>query len=863
MAPKTLTGLELDLDDAPVRDSELFLVDGNNLAYRAFFALPEELATSEGFPTGALLGFTNMLFKLLADYKPKGVAVAWDTRPVHRHAIAEEGDVVYKEGRRPMADLLAEQFPYFRPIVEAFGYRNLEFEGWEADDVIATLATRADAAGLKTAVVSTDRDAFQLVTGNVALMMTPRGVSDVQVYTPERVEARYGIRPDQIPDFIGLKGDTSDNIPGIPGIGDKTAGQLIAQYGSLEDVIAHADELSPARRKNVTEFADQARLSKELATMRRDLDIDCDPSQLVLAPPDRSELREMFRRFEFRNLLNRIDELDAAVPAAARTVVPGTSVAWREGPLPEAISGRVALAVADGRFALAGDDGVVVGEWQPELAVRFRGAELVAHDAKALPRLGVQPADDTLIAAYLIEPGRPAYELDDLAAEYGVEALPEPATEEETAALVRAAEVPRRLAGVLRERLRERGSEQLYDRIELPLTAVLAAMEDAGVKIDTYRMGEITARLADRVEELESKAYELAGEEFMLGSTQQVARILFEKLELTPGRKGKTGYSTDTRVLQRIRQDHEIVPVLEEWRELSKLMNTYLGPLPTLLGVDGRLHTTFNQTVAATGRLSTSNPNLQAIPIRTELGREIRSAFVAETGHRLVSADYSQVELRILAHVSGEPRLRDAFSRGEDIHAATAAEVLGKDQATLTKDERNVAKMVNFGIIYGISSFGLSENLEIPREQAQEYIDTYLARFPMVQDFIQRTIEQAERDGYVTTLLGRRRPVPEIRASNRQTHSLGERLAVNSVMQGTAADVIKVAMVNIERRLRDEGRASRLVLQVHDELLVEAPDAEVSTVKEILRSEMCSAYPLDPPLAVDVGAGDNWREAKD
>ena len=596
--------------------------------------------------------------------------------------------------------------------------------------------------------------------------------------------------------------------------------------------------------------------------MRRDLDLGADPAQLVLSPPDRSELREMFRRFEFRGLLNRIDELDDAVPALER-IVAGTAVPWREGELPEQLAGRVGLAIDGDRFALAQDDGVVVGAWSPELATKLRDAQIVAHDYKALPRLTMLPAEDTMIAAYLIEPGRPVYALEDLAAEYGVEAIPEPATEEETAALVRQAEVPRRLAPLLRERLRERGSEELYDRIELPLTAVLAAMEDAGIKIDTYRMGEITARLADRVEELEEKAYELAGEEFMLGSTQQVARILFEKLELTPGRKGKTGYSTDTRVLQRIRQDHEIVPVIEEWRELSKLMNTYLVPLPTLLGEDGRLHTTFNQAVAATGRLSTTNPNLQAIPIRTELGREIRSAFVAEPGHRLVSADYSQVELRILAHVSGEPRLRDAFERGEDIHTATAAEVLGKDPATLTKDERNIAKMVNFGIIYGISSFGLSENLEIPREEAQQYIDTYLARFPMVQDFIQRTIEQAERDGYVTTLLGRRRPVPEIRAQNRQTHSLGERLAVNSVMQGTAADVIKVAMVNIHRRLRDEGRASRLVLQVHDELLVEAPDAEVSIVKELVRSEMCAAYPLDPPLAVDVGAGDNWREAKD
>jgi DNA polymerase-1 len=862
MAPKTLTGQELQLDDGPARDSELFLVDGNNLAYRAFFALPEELATSDGHPTNALLGFTNMLFKLLADYRPKGVAVAWDSRPVHRAAVAGAADVVYKKGRKPMPDLLREQFPHFRPIVEAFGYRNLEFEGWEADDVIATLATLADEAGVKTTVVSTDRDAFQLVSSNVVLMMTPRGVADVNVYTPERVELRYGIRPDQIPDFIGLKGDTSDNIPGIPGIGDKTAGQLIAQYGSLESVIEHADELSPARRKNITEFAEQARTAKQLATMRRDLELGCDPTELVLAPPDRSQLREMFRRFEFRGLLNRVDDLDEAVPAAPSVQVEGTQVAWREGELPQA-RGRVGLAIADGRFALAQEDGVVVGPWDESLFPRLRDAQIVAHDYKSLPRLTMQPADDTLIAAYLIEPGRSEYAIDDLSAEYGLEVLPEPSTEEETATLIRRAEAPRRLAPRLRERVAERGSQHLYDEIELPLTAVLASMEDAGVKIDTYRMGEITARLADRLEELEARAYELAGEEFMLGSTQQVARILFEKLELTPGRKGKTGYSTDTRVLRSIRGDHEIVPVLEEWRELSKLVNTYLGPLPSLISeADGRLHTTFNQTVASTGRLSTTAPNLQAIPIRTELGREIRSAFVAEEGHRLVSADYSQVELRILAHVSGEPVLREAFSRNEDIHARTAAEVLGKDQATLTKDERNVAKMVNFGIIYGISSFGLSENLEIPREQAQEYIDTYLARFPHVQDFIQRTIEQAERDGYVTTLLGRRRPIPEIRVRNRQTRALGERLAVNSVMQGTAADVIKVAMIRIHDRLREEGRTARLVLQVHDELLLEAPETETSATKELVREEMCRAYPLDPPLAVDVGMGDDWNEAK-
>ena len=849
--PKTVEGTELQLDDGPVRDCDLFLVDGNNLAYRAFFALPEELATSDGFPTNALLGFTNMLFKLLTDYRPKAVAVAWDTRPTERAAIATTQ--VYKEGRREMADLLREQFPHFRPIVEAFGYENLEFEGWEADDVIATLATRADEAGIKTCVVSTDRDAFQLCSENVCLMMTPRGVQDPQVYTPERVEARYGIRPDQVPDFIGLKGDTSDNIPGVPGIGDKTAGQLIAQYGSVEEVIAHADELSPARKKNILQHADTALESKQLATMRRDLDLDL-----------RSVRDSSSRRRTARSCARCSGASSSATCSTASTCSTRRcrrpsgrrSSARRSAGARGSSSSPRATATPWSRTAPPprATDGVVIGA--PPSRV---DARVIAHDAKTLR---VEPLEDTMLAAYLIEPGRAEYLLDDLAAEYGVEVIPEPVVDEETTALVKAAETPRRLAPLMVARLRERDVERLYRTVELPLTRVLAAMEDAGVKIDTYRMGEITARLADRLEELESRAYELAGEEFMIGSTQQVARVLFEELKLTPGRKGKTGYSTDTRVLRSIRHEHEIVGVIEEWREYSKLLNTYLGPLPTLLGADGRLHTTINQAVASTGRLSTTNPNLQAIPIRTDLGREIRSAFVAEQGHRLMSADYSQIELRILAHVSGEPKLREAFERGDDIHTATAAEVLGVEPGKLTSAQRSVAKMINFGIVYGISAFGLSENLEIPREEAQAYIDAYLARFPLVQDFIERTKEQATRDGYVTSLLGRRRPVPEIRASNRATRSLGERLAVNFVMQGSNADIIKVAMLRIHERLRAEGRASRLVLQVHDELLLEVPDAETGPVRTLVREEMCGAYPLDPPLAVDIGVGDNWAEAK-
>ena len=561
--------------------------------------------------------------------------------------------------------------------------------------------------------------------------------------------------------------------------------------------------------------------------MRRDLELGVDPATSSCSPPDRSELKEIFRRFEFRGLLGADRHAGrgaAGGRAAAGGDLGGGALARGRA---DGARGRVGVAADAERIAVATERRRRRREPQRPTESARDDLDVVAHDAKPL-RLGEPAADDTMLAAYLIDPGRAEYDLDDLMAEYGVELEPEPPAEEETAALVRHAEAARRLAGPLVAKVEERGSERLYRDVELPLSVVLGAMEDAGVRIDTYRMGEITARLSDRIEELEARAYDLAGEEFVLGSPQQLGRVLFEKLELTPGRKGKTGYSTDSKVLRAIRADHEIVPVIEEWRELTKLVNTYLGPLPTLIGEDGRLHTTINQHVAATGRLSTTSPNLQAIPIRTELGREIRSAFVAEPGARLLSADYSQIELRILAHVSGEPKLREAFARGEDIHTATAAEVLGKDPATLTKDERNVAKMINFGIVYGISAFGLSENLDIPKEQAQAYIDAYLARFPHVQAFIARTIAQAAEDGYATSLLGRRRPVPELRATNRQTRGFGERVAVNFVMQGSNADIIKVAMVAIHERLRAEGRGARLVLQVHDELLLEVPETEVS-----------------------------------
>src|SRR3954463_11095595 len=503
---------------------ELFLIDGNSLAYRAFFALPESIATSDGRPTNAIFGFASMLVKILTDYGEVPTVVVWDAGMSGRKEISAD----YKAQRSTRPDLLKLQWPHLRPLVDAFGYSNVSVEGYEADDVIATLAEQAKDRGIPVMVVSGDRDAYQLVEPGVRIMTTSRGITDTKVYDTQGVIDRYGIPPELVPDFIGLKGDTSDNIPGVPGIGDKTAGQLISQYGSLEEGIDHADELSPPRRKNITEHAAVALESKDLATMRRDLDIEWDPDALVLSPPDRSQLREMFRRFEFRNLLNRIDLLDDAVPAAERPPIVGTQGAWREGLVAPADGDGYAV-LAD-RAAAAGDDTVTVGP------IPFRvEARVIAHDAKTAR---VEPLEDTMLAAYLIEPGRAEYLVDDLAAEYGVEVIPDPAADEETTALVKAAETPRRLAPLMVARLREREVESLYREVELPLTQVLAAMEDAGVKIDTYRMGEITARLADMVEELEARTYELAGEEFMIGSTQQVARILFGRLGADGGAQG-------------------------------------------------------------------------------------------------------------------------------------------------------------------------------------------------------------------------------------------------------------------------------------------------------------------------------------
>jgi DNA polymerase-1 len=911
---------------------ELLLIDGNSLVYRAFFALPESIATSKGQPTNAIFGFASMLVKMISEFGVRPTLVVWDAGMSGRKEIYEE----YKGHREERPDLLQEQWPHMQPLVDAFGYENVKVPGYEADDVIATLAGRAREQGIDVTVLTGDRDLFQLIEPGVRVMATGRGVTDTKVYERDTVIERYGIPPELVPDFVGLKGDTSDNIPGVPGIGEKTATQLLQDWGDLEGVLANIDSISGAKRKqNLTDHAENARISKQLATAVRDVEVEVDFDRVIAREPDRSRLRETFREFELRAPLERLEEalgeagaapaerveelieLDAReVPLAELGALEGEFVAiaaLRPGESPddmappppdpdeeleleeeaaeEAVQDEVpvaatspkqpALPAAQGTVTLgqgafdfegpaprgpltvaawAGDE-VLVSEAETLAAFAMARGErsIVAHDWKTIATAD-EPCDapplahDTMVAQYLIDPARRGYPLDELATEAGLGARVAGAD-----GVAERAVLTRVIAERQRARLEEDGLTQLFEDIELPLVDVLVEMERQGVKLDVSRLSEISRRFDKRAIELERLVWELAGEQFTIGSPQQLAPILFEKLKLSRKRRGKTGFSTDARVLNAIRHEHPIIPAIEEWREVTKLKSTYLDAFPELIDDHGRLHTTFNQTAAATGRLSSTNPNLQNIPIRTEQGREIRACFVAEQGCRLISADYSQVELRLLAHIADEPVLKEIFRRGEDVHTATAEAILGgrTDPGTRSK-----AKMVNYGIVYGLSAYGLADRLQIPKEEAQEFIDAYFERFPRVKAFIDATIERAREEGHVATLFGRIRRVPELRSRQFQTRSLGERLAVNMVIQGTAADIIKVAMVRCRDELRTAALGTRLVLQIHDELLFEGPEVEIEDASEIVRREMADAFAMDPPLEVDVGSGENWLEAK-
>ncbi len=857
---------------------ELFLIDGNSLAYRAFFALPESIATSTGVPTNAIFGFASMLVKILTDYGPRATLVVWDKGDTGRREVYAD----YKAQRTTRPDLLKEQWPHLEPLVDAFGYRNLAVEGYEADDVIASIVARARGAEppVPVMVVTGDRDAYQLVGDGVRIMTTSRGITDTRVYDRDGVVDRYGIPPELIPDFIGLKGDTSDNIPGVPGIGDKTAAELLQRFGSLDAVLEHIDEISGAKRKqNLTEHADDARLSKQLATIKRDIPIALDINEFVAQPPDRSKLREVFRDFELREPLRRLEEAlgsaDAAAPAPVAEqalsahVEPATlaqltsrlpsaevGVAVRAPEIPE---GALFPAAESWRFGVHADGAnrVLAGACsRPEdLVEAISERPAIAHDAKSLGLVPRVLAHDTEVAAYLLEPARRAYPFRELCEERGLAAdVEDPAAAD--ALLVQA------LASWQREEIRGRGLTDLLHDVELPLVRVLRDMEQAGCKLDTERLKEISDRVKAEADALERDIFELCGTEFMLGSPRQLEEVLFGSLGLSRKRRGKTGYSTDARVLQAIRDEHPVIPKIERWRELTKLAQTYLDALPQLLGADGRLHTTFNQTAATTGRLSSNNPNLQNIPIRTELGREIRSCFVAEPGNLLVSADYSQVELRLLAHIAGEDVLKDIFRRGEDVHTATACRVFGVTPEQIDPGMRSKAKMINYGIVYGLSAWGMADRLDIPQEEADEFIQRYMTGFPAVARFIEETIEQGTEHGYVSTLFGRRRQVPELRARRWDLRKQGERFAVNMVIQGTAADIMKVAMVRCDHALSDAGLQTRLILQIHDELLFEGPIAEAAQVKQIACNEMQAAFDMDPPLAADVGIGPDWLKAK-
>ncbi len=874
-------------------DHELFLIDGNSLAYRAFFALPESIGTSDGRPTNAIYGLASMLVKIIDEHAPAGVVVAWDAGMSGREVTYD----LYKAQRKPRPDLLREQWPHLMPLVEAFGYTNVRVEGYEADDVIASLVRQAREEGIPVMVVTGDRDAYQLVGDGVRVMSTSRGITETKIYDAEAVVERYGVPPERITDLMGLRGDTSDNIPGVPGIGEKTATQLLQKFGDLEGVLAAVEEISGAKRKqNLVEHADDARMSKQLATLQYEIETGVDLAEAMVAEPDRGVLREFMREFELRAVMERLEEAlpegDAVPGRRVETELEVEAVEGSAGDLGEG-EGPLALAIDGERWAAVDGARILTGSsTQDELAAAISARPLVAHDAKSLgggrhgllaaaAREGVELGldHDTMLAAYLLEPQRRTYELTELAADAGIGIAAGAAPEDQAAdgqlsldgdsdgeAGLDPAEEARlasALADTQRPRIEELGLGGLLREVELPLVHVLAAMEREGLKLDAERLAEVGAGFGERIDTLEKEIFELAGEEFTIGSPQQVGRVLFEELGLTRKRRGKTGYSTDARVLAQIREEHPIVEKIEHWRELTKLKNTYLDSLPDLIDPEtGRVHTTFNQASTTTGRLSSTNPNLQNIPIRTEIGRPVRACFVAEAGARLLSADYSQVELRVLAHVAEEEVLKEIFRAGDDVHAATAAEVFDISREEVDVGQRSKAKMVNFGIVYGLTGFGLADRLNIPRKEGEEFVSRYLERFPAVRAFREQVVERAQEEGYVTTLMGRRRSIPELRSGNPNTRRLGERLAVNTVIQGTAADIIKVAMVRCREALKQSGAATRLVLQIHDELLFEGPPVEMDDAVELVRREMCAAYELDPPLEVDIGVGADWLDAK-
>jgi DNA polymerase-1 len=870
-----------------VTTKRIFLLDGHSLSYRAYFALPPDLATTSGQVTNAVYGFTSMLIKLLTEERPDRIAVAFDKGPpVERLEMYAD----YKADRPETPDQFREQLGLIREVLETLQVPIVEVEGHEADDAIATLALRALDQGMEAVIVTADRDFFQLVRPGIRVMFNRRGISDIVDYDEAAVEARFGLPPEKYLDYVALKGDPSDNIPGVPGVGEKTASRLIQEHGSVEGVLSNVERLTPKLAKAISEAGDQLALNKELARLRTDVDVALEPDASLLGDRDDDAVRRLFNSLEFRTLLERLEEAGVA-PGAAEVrdldvaQVPMSHVREllsSDGPLAVALEtagGRltgVALSEGQGRGISTAVDGEVpqdLGRW---LADPQRPKWV--HDAKELQatalRLGIEVRGvvfDTLLSAYLLDPAEASYPLSALSERYLGENVLSRAAELEAeegqlplgeAWRDRAAEAAATalLAPVMAERVDRSGVRSLLEEVELPLARVLARMQAAGVAVDVGYLGELSETMGDRMRALEEEIYRHAGEEFNLNSPPQLRVVLYDKLKLKPGKRTKTGYSTDADTLEKLRHEHQIVDALLRYRELSKLKSTYLDALPPLVSPDdGRIHTTFNQVAAATGRLSSLNPNLQNIPIRGETGRQVRKAFVAAAGHALVVADYSQIELRVLAHLSGDEALSEAFASDTDIHAATAGKVFGLPPDQVDAELRRRAKVVNYGLAYGMNAFGLASRLGIPPDEAQAFIDAYFAGFPKIREFLDRQVATAAAEGFTATLLGRRRYLPELQSPNPRIRDLGRRMALNAPIQGSAADIMKLAMIRVDAAV--DSLPATMVLTVHDELVLEARTRAVVDVAEAIRKEMESAYELSVPLRVDVGSGADWSEA--
>lgn len=870
---------------------KLVLLDGHSLAYRAFYALPSDLATSQGQVTNAAYGFTSMLIKLLGDEHPDAMAVAWDVKGgTFRHDEYPD----YKAQREAPPDIFRSQLPLIERVATVLQVPQFGIAGYEADDVIATLAGRATGQGWEVLIVTGDRDAFQLIEPGVQVMYTRRGISDTVTADASYLKERYDIAPEQYVEYAALRGDTSDNLPGVTGVGEKTAARLLNEHGSLEGIYEHLDDLSPKLRENLAAAREQVFLNRELMTLVREVDLDVAIDDLNLVAWEPGEVRTVFDELEFHSLWGRLTELGGGTAGPAREAL---EVEVRTEADPERITSLagptalepvwdgpdlagIALAVSDeeARFVPAEALGAMQAQLEdPQIPKHLHDAKTAVHALldHDIDLQGI--AFDTALAAYVVNPSLKDYSLVDLAGRtLSLELEPvddqgEPAPQgtldfgdgPDLEAAGRRAVAIARLVEPLAAQVEARGATELLTEIELPLVRVLARMEQAGIGVDVDYLTELGDDLRDRLSALEGKVHDAAGAPFNINSTLQLREVLFDRLELPVLKKTPKGQpSTDAAVLEKLAEDHPIVELLLEYRQLEKLRSTYVDGLLPLVAEDGRIHATFNQLAASTGRLSSERPNLQNIPVRSEEGRTIRRAFVASEGNQFVVADYSQIELRILAHLTGDAGLLEAFHDNVDIHAATAARVAGVKLQKVTPDMRRRAKMINFGLLYGMEAYGLAQRLEIEKEEAQEQIDAYFSQFPDVKAYMEGIVKQAHDDGYTTTIFGRRRYLPELAASNFRTRQMGERMALNAPIQGSAADIIKKAMIALDAALDGSGLTAALILQVHDELVVECPLEEVEAVTALTVELMEGVADLAVPLTVDAATGSNLAEVK-